>query len=200
VGLVLVPVTLLGYACSTDTFQTDGGTVVSQGDFCDAAAGYFNHCGYDAACAQKDLNNCGVIYGALDPAIATAYAQCASANQLECGLDFFTLLNKTCMQGKLAGFVNDSGALANLTTDYCNACEQGSTCPSKFVTAGNGGYAAALFNDTIINQIDTQCAKKLDGSVAVGDASVSCHDAFLLCEYVTLGLSFPPEACSKDGG
>jgi hypothetical protein len=206
-GLGLAPIALFAYACSTDSFQAsdagDGGDAgpLTQGDFCDAAAAYYNHCGYDAACQLKDLNNCGAVYSALDPAVAAAYVQCADQNQLECGVDFFTLVTQSCLQGQLASYVNDGGPLASLIADYCTTCDKGAACAAKFTTLGGGGYAASLFSDAVISSIDTQCAKKLDGGVfLVEGGTVTCPQAFLLCEYVAINQSFPGEACTTDGG
>ncbi len=211
--VVFAPLATLEYACSTDTFQSnDGGDATAgdaasgdaspptQADFCDAEAVYYTHCGYTGACAVKDLGSCGSIFASLDPAVVAAFTVCANAEQLDC-VDFFTLTTEACMSGHLPSGFNTSQALATLTSDYCKTCgKTDSTCAATFTAINQPGYIAALFADSIIGNIDTVCAKALDGGSFVTDGgTVSCSTVFTVCELGVAGGSLPKDAC-KEGG
>jgi len=132
-ALVLAPMVAAAYACSTDTFTgadaaSEGGGGVTQADFCDAEALYFHQCGYDdASCAVNALKNCGTVYSTLTSGYTTALTNCISMGQAPCTGETSKLLNSACMSGQLAGYTNDSGALASLAKDFCDRCDKGST-------------------------------------------------------------------------
>jgi hypothetical protein len=190
------------YACSTDTFTNGdataegGGGGVSKDEFCDAEANYFRYCStFDAACIQKDLQNCGALYSDLTSGFATAIAHCMEKGTFACNTELSKAVLSQCMSQELAGYVNDSGTLAIFGNDFCAKCAPTSTtCGAKFASAPDQpGYLPSMFNDGIIKNMD-DCLKQADaGNVAV-DAS-TCLNATLVCEYIALGLAGPPEAC-----
>jgi len=209
-GAVISAFACAGYACTSDTFVGDDGGdsasdargPVTQADYCDAEARFLAHCQVDAACAMTNLNNCGSVFAALNPALAAALVACIDKDQLDCKLEFGSMIVSPCVQSELAGYTNDSGALAQLASDFCKACDPGSaTCAGKFASAPDQpGYIPSLFADSLITQVDNSCAKKLDGGVATaGDASLTCTDQFVLCDYILFGLTLPKDAC-QDGG
>jgi hypothetical protein len=206
------PALVGGYACSTDTFGTDAGDAASEAanpltDFCSAEATYFAHCGYDAGCSAKNLNNCGVAYSTLNPAVAAAYTSCADMNALSCA-GVVAALDSNCVKTALVGYVNDGGAYPKLAADYCKWCDKTSnliTCEANFAKQGGNGYSVSLLADGVVNAVDTTCALALaladpDGGPIGSDAgTVSCSTAFSVCELVVIAGSLPSNACT-DGG
>jgi hypothetical protein len=182
-------------ACSTDTFGADAGDASMsnpQADFCDAEAHYFTHC--NIMC-QSALTNCGLIYSGFAPGVAAAYANCANMDRLACTTDFLSLINEPCMQSQLSGFANDSGALVKLAGDYCKSCGLPEPqCSATFAQNPNVGYVSSLFDDSLINNVDKTCTKP-DAGIAIGTDASACTGAFGLCEVLTIGVTFPYQAC-----
>ncbi len=195
---VLCPMIAAAYACSTDTFTgsdaSDGAS--PQSDFCSAEAVYVHQCFGDASCLQADLNNCGATFSALSPGFAAALTKCMQGNDLQCTSDVSKLLASPCVSGALAGYVNDSGALAKLATDYCARCDKAdAACAANFASTSDG-LIASLFADPVITNIDT-CEKLLDGGlITTVDASYDCKTQSLLCAAAIANASLPASACS----
>ena len=203
--VVLAPMIAAVYACSTDTFSgSDGGDggdggVISQSDFCAAEAIYLHQCVPDDACAQADLQNCGAVYSAYQPSFLTALAHCVQIGQAPCTGDVGKLLSSPCMTEALAGYSNDSGALASFAQDYCKTCNGGSGgCVDQFAQPKGAGYIASFFVDGVIQKMDA-CEKLLDGGkLTLGDASLSCDEQTALCEYEVATNSLPASAACND--
>ena len=193
----------LANACSTDSFGPDGGDATAdatadaaveadnpQQDFCNAQAAFFAHCSFTDACYKAILNNCGTLYSYFAPGVTTAFTTCATANELPCTTDFGKLFAAPCMQ--MQNLANDSGAYAKLTADYCQKCEAAdAACPANFDSNSNSpGYLSSIFDDFIVNNIDTSCAQ--------GASTAFCTASFEVCAAYTIGSVLPQETC--DGG
>ncbi len=195
------------YACTSDTFTGDGGAdgagdaagPATQAEFCDAEATYYAHCNVDAACATTNITNCGSLFAYLSPAFATAVARCMEQNQLDCNATFSSVASSPCVQTELAGTSNGGSAFNELATDFCKWCGTTQSCVASFGASDQPGYAASLFSDPVINQIDKSCTPKTDASAANSDGGLTCAQDFELCEYIVLGLMLPKNAC-QDGG
>ncbi|HEY2365509.1 MAG TPA: hypothetical protein VGH87_03945, partial [Polyangiaceae bacterium] len=136
---VLTPMIAAAYACSTDTFTggdaaPEGGGGATKDDFCDAEARYFTNCGeIDAACIQQDLQHCGDLYGDFTNGFAAAVAHCMSIGNFACNTELGKAAVSSCITGALAGYQNDSGALANFAKDYCEKCDPtNAACAANF--------------------------------------------------------------------
>jgi len=204
---VLSPMVAAAWACSTDTFtngdaasEGGGGGGVTKDDFCDAEALYFRNCAnFDAACIQKDLQNCGALYDDFTQGFATAVAHCMEKGNFACNTELAKSVLSTCMTNELAGYHNDSGMLATLTQDFCAKCDPASpTCADNFASAPQQpGYLPSMFNDAILKTMD-DCEKKIDAAPITKDDSGACLNQSLICEYIAIGLAGPAEACKDN--
>jgi hypothetical protein len=193
------------YACSTDTFTGSDATAeggsrgVTQDEFCDAEAHYFQSCGeIDAGCIQQDLQQCGKLYSDLTNGFATAVAHCMTAGTFACNTELGKAVVSSCITSELAdaGYQNDSGALAQFAQDFCAKCDPGSpTCVGKFASAPDQpGYLPSMFNDSIIQGMDI-CEKAIDAAPITVDDSGACLAKTLFCEGYALSQAGPAEAC-----
>jgi hypothetical protein len=184
----------------TGTGNTGSGAVAA---FCAKANAYYNQCGGADACTTAELAECTTFFAQFNPTFIAAVDSCVTTpfvcTEGGAGGD------NNCAQDALAGIKPDA-AQTKVKTGFCALCPDGKSpstpdsCSGFFESTDAGtafGEALLELNDSVANQIDTNC---LSGSIP--DAGVSdCEEAFDLCALPILQNAFTePAVCQTDGG
>jgi hypothetical protein len=200
VALTLAPTALGAWACSTDTFVGDDGggadaLTVTTNDFCDAEAHYYARCD-PSTCNQNNLASCGTWFYGLNPLYAQAFVDCESQSAITCKATVSQLQQSPCLLNAIDGKLG-TPAMTKLAQDFCSHCAPDvGSCVTNFANLNppGPGSIASLFDNTIVQAIDSQCTSQLVAD-AGGDGGLSCVNAFLACELAVIASHVPPDAC-----